>query len=33
VHSATVTLRDRRVRRLADVEQLPVRPAELLVAA
>ena len=33
LHSAIVTLRDRHARRLADVEQLPVRPAELLVAA
>ena len=33
VHSAIVTLRDRHVRQPADVEQLPARPAELLVAA
>jgi hypothetical protein len=33
LHSAIVTLRGRQVRRLADVEQLPVRPAELLLAA
>ena len=33
VHSAIVTLRSRRNQRLADVEQLPVRSAELLVAA
>ena len=33
VHSAIVTVRTRRRRRPADVEQLPVRQAELLVAA
>ena len=33
LHSAIVTMRGRHSRRLADVEQLPVRPAELLVAA
>jgi hypothetical protein len=33
VHSAIVTLRSRHSQRLADVEQLPVRSAELLAAA
>ena len=33
LHSAIATLRERHVRRLADVEHLPVRPPELLVAA
>ena len=33
LHSAIVTLRDRHAQRLAEVEPLPLRPAELLAAA